>query len=235
MATQMLAGDPKESCRQLLRRHDDSGAEWQLGKTKVSSAGEAFLDLLADRHQRTSMVSGLLPLLPSLPLTSPPQVFLRESLERRLEKQRELEVLKAAMIIQAHVLGYMARWVCPGSPCPVHPPQLNPSWLRPQEAVQEAAGQRGGDPEELPRLLLEEEVPAPPPGRAHFPEAAPRADGPPGVRASQGGEEEEAGGGGAQEADGGGDGEVRRGSGGAPGSGRLNVRSGRDGTPSLAG
>uniref|UniRef100_A0A3B3WS78 Myosin X n=1 Tax=Poecilia mexicana TaxID=48701 RepID=A0A3B3WS78_9TELE len=37
------------------------------------------------------------------------KVFLRESLEQRLEKQREVEVLKAAMIIQAHVLGYMAR------------------------------------------------------------------------------------------------------------------------------
>uniref|UniRef100_A0AAQ5X8B8 Myosin X n=1 Tax=Amphiprion ocellaris TaxID=80972 RepID=A0AAQ5X8B8_AMPOC len=36
-------------------------------------------------------------------------VFLRESLEHRLEKQREVEVLKAAMIIQAHVMGYMAR------------------------------------------------------------------------------------------------------------------------------
>uniref|UniRef100_A0A3Q2QN27 Myosin X n=1 Tax=Fundulus heteroclitus TaxID=8078 RepID=A0A3Q2QN27_FUNHE len=37
------------------------------------------------------------------------KVFLRESLEHRLEKQREVEVLKAAMIIQAHVTGYMAR------------------------------------------------------------------------------------------------------------------------------
>ncbi|KAG7218961.1 hypothetical protein INR49_005539 [Caranx melampygus] len=37
------------------------------------------------------------------------KVFLRESLEHRLEKQREVEVLKAAMIIQAHVVGYMAR------------------------------------------------------------------------------------------------------------------------------
>uniref|UniRef100_A0A7N6ADS1 Myosin X n=1 Tax=Anabas testudineus TaxID=64144 RepID=A0A7N6ADS1_ANATE len=37
------------------------------------------------------------------------KVFLRESLEHRLEKQREVEVLKAAMIIQAHVMGYMAR------------------------------------------------------------------------------------------------------------------------------
>lgn len=40
----------------------------------------------------------------------PSQVFLRESLEQRLEKQREVEVLKAAMIIQAHVLGYVARY-----------------------------------------------------------------------------------------------------------------------------
>uniref|UniRef100_A0A7N6AEC9 Myosin X n=1 Tax=Anabas testudineus TaxID=64144 RepID=A0A7N6AEC9_ANATE len=39
------------------------------------------------------------------------KVFLRESLEHRLEKQREVEVLKAAMIIQAHVMGYMARLV----------------------------------------------------------------------------------------------------------------------------
>uniref|UniRef100_A0A3B5ANI8 Myosin X n=1 Tax=Stegastes partitus TaxID=144197 RepID=A0A3B5ANI8_9TELE len=37
------------------------------------------------------------------------KVFLRESLEHRLEKQREVEVLKAAMTIQAHVMGYMAR------------------------------------------------------------------------------------------------------------------------------
>ncbi|KAM9323222.1 unconventional myosin-X isoform 2-T2 [Pholidichthys leucotaenia] len=37
------------------------------------------------------------------------KVFLRESLEHRLEKQREVEVLKAAMIIQAHVLGYRDR------------------------------------------------------------------------------------------------------------------------------
>ncbi|XP_056148593.1 unconventional myosin-X [Lampris incognitus] len=37
------------------------------------------------------------------------KVFLRESLEQRLEKQREVEVLKAAMIIQAHVMGFMAR------------------------------------------------------------------------------------------------------------------------------
>uniref|UniRef100_A0A7N8XHT5 Myosin X n=1 Tax=Mastacembelus armatus TaxID=205130 RepID=A0A7N8XHT5_9TELE len=37
------------------------------------------------------------------------KVFLRESLEHRLEKQREVEVLKAAMIIQAHVMGYVAR------------------------------------------------------------------------------------------------------------------------------
>ncbi|XP_060100292.1 unconventional myosin-X [Heteronotia binoei] len=37
------------------------------------------------------------------------KVFLRESLEHKLEKQREVEVAKAAMIIRAHVLGYMAR------------------------------------------------------------------------------------------------------------------------------
>uniref|UniRef100_A0A8C2D1B7 Myosin X n=1 Tax=Cyprinus carpio TaxID=7962 RepID=A0A8C2D1B7_CYPCA len=37
------------------------------------------------------------------------KVFMRESLELRLEKQRETEVLKAASIIQAHILAYRAR------------------------------------------------------------------------------------------------------------------------------
>ncbi|PKU48602.1 unconventional myosin-x- hypothetical protein [Limosa lapponica baueri] len=37
------------------------------------------------------------------------KVFLRESLEHKLEKQREVEVTKAAMIIRAHILGYAAR------------------------------------------------------------------------------------------------------------------------------
>ncbi|MBN3321825.1 MYO10 protein, partial [Atractosteus spatula] len=37
------------------------------------------------------------------------KVFLRESLENKLEKQREVEVYKAAMIIQAHIMGYVAR------------------------------------------------------------------------------------------------------------------------------
>ncbi|XP_023671384.2 unconventional myosin-X [Paramormyrops kingsleyae] len=37
------------------------------------------------------------------------KVFLRESLENKLEKQREVEVLRAAMVIQAHVMGYVAR------------------------------------------------------------------------------------------------------------------------------
>ncbi|XP_061587386.1 unconventional myosin-X [Cololabis saira] len=62
--------EPRGRCVQLLQLYDSSGADWQLGRTKV---------------------------------------FLREPLEHRLEKQRELEVLKAAMIIQAHVVGYMAR------------------------------------------------------------------------------------------------------------------------------
>uniref|UniRef100_A0A671KXK1 Unconventional myosin-X-like n=1 Tax=Sinocyclocheilus anshuiensis TaxID=1608454 RepID=A0A671KXK1_9TELE len=37
------------------------------------------------------------------------KVFMKERLELRLEKQRETEVLKAASIIQAHILGYRAR------------------------------------------------------------------------------------------------------------------------------
>lgn len=54
---------------------------------------------------------------------------------------------------------------------------------------------RRAHPEELPGLLLAEEVPAPPLGGAHFPEAGARPAGPPGLQAATGGEEEEGGGG----------------------------------------
>ncbi|XP_005386194.2 PREDICTED: unconventional myosin-X [Chinchilla lanigera] len=37
------------------------------------------------------------------------KVFLRESLEQKLERRREEEVTRAAMVIRAHVLGYLAR------------------------------------------------------------------------------------------------------------------------------
>ncbi|XP_060047912.1 unconventional myosin-X [Erinaceus europaeus] len=37
------------------------------------------------------------------------KVFLRESLEQKLEKHREEEVTRAAMVIRAHILGYLAR------------------------------------------------------------------------------------------------------------------------------
>ncbi|XP_058917904.1 unconventional myosin-X [Kogia breviceps] len=37
------------------------------------------------------------------------KVFLRESLEQKLEKRREEEVTRAAVVIRAHVLGYLAR------------------------------------------------------------------------------------------------------------------------------
>ncbi|ELK25869.1 Myosin-X [Myotis davidii] len=37
------------------------------------------------------------------------KVFLRESLEQKLERLREEEVTRAAMVIRAHVLGYLAR------------------------------------------------------------------------------------------------------------------------------
>ncbi|XP_073534724.1 unconventional myosin-X [Phyllobates terribilis] len=37
------------------------------------------------------------------------KVFLRESLEQKLEKQREVEVYKAALVIQSHIMGFVAR------------------------------------------------------------------------------------------------------------------------------
>lgn len=77
-----------------------------------------------------------------------------------------------------------------------------------QEAVQEAAAMHCGHSEELPGLLLEEEVPAPPLGSTHLPETCARPAGPPGLQPAAGGEEEEGGGGALQED--GGVGEVGR-------------------------
>lgn len=82
-------------------------------------------------------------------------------------------------------------------------------WFCGQEAVQEAAAVHRGHSEELPGFLLEEEVPAPPPGHAHLPEAPPRPAGPPGLQPAPGREEEEGGGRGAPQEGRGGDGEVR--------------------------
>ncbi len=76
-----------------------------------------------------------------------------------------------------------------------------------QEAVQEAAAVHCGHSEELPSVLLEEEVPAPPLGSAHLPETCTRPAGPPCLQPAAGGEEEK-GGGGAPQEEGGGDGEV---------------------------
>ncbi|XP_030063162.1 unconventional myosin-X [Microcaecilia unicolor] len=70
MRSLTLPDDVRGRCAVLLHLNDNSGTEWQLGKTKV---------------------------------------FLRESLEHKLEKLREVEVFRAAMIIQAHLLGYVAR------------------------------------------------------------------------------------------------------------------------------
>lgn len=76
-----------------------------------------------------------------------------------------------------------------------------------QEAVQEAAAVHCGHSEELQGFLLEAEVPAPPLGGAHLPEASAGTARPPGLQPAAGGEEEE-GGGEAPQEDGGRVGEV---------------------------
>lgn len=83
---------------------------------------------------------------------------------------------------------------------------LSPSCT--QKAVQEAAAVHCGHSEELPRFLLEEEVPAAALGSAHLPETGARPAGPPGLQPATGGEEEGGGGGGAPQEEGGADGKV---------------------------
>lgn len=124
-------------------------------------------------------------------------------------------MLRAAMIIQAHVMGYMARYeLLNTSKYPRRCLKLttgdsltNFCCHRVQEALQEAAAVHRGHSEELPGFLLEEEVLAPSLGGAHLPETGARPAGPPGVQPAAGGEEEE-GGRGAPQEDAGGDGEV---------------------------
>lgn len=122
-------------------------------------------------------------------------------------------MLKAAMIIQAHVMGYMARYDS------IHKTQHNNNITKllrnsfnahsnqwsllmlscTQEAVQEASAVHCGHSEELPGFLLEKEVPPPPLGSAHLPETCAGPAGPPGLQPATGGEEEEGGGGALQE------------------------------------
>ena len=100
-----------------------------------------------------------------------------------------------------------------------HTAQLSSPWMRQtssvdlspqQETVQEAAAVHCGHSEELPGVLLAQEVPAAAAGGAYLPAARPRPARPPPLQPAPGGEEEQGGGGGEEAQRGAeGDGEVR--------------------------
>lgn len=54
------AADPRRSCAQLLHLYDSSGAEWQLGKTKVSE--RSCLETNVRRIQVMSKLRSFTPL-----------------------------------------------------------------------------------------------------------------------------------------------------------------------------
>jgi len=97
------AGDDKKRCTDLLLKYDKTKKEWQLGKTKVRFSGlqtsESYYELLSTTTTCNNGYSSSIVL----------QVFMKEYLEHRLEKDRDDVRSKAAMIIRAHLLTFSAK------------------------------------------------------------------------------------------------------------------------------
>ncbi|XP_037832026.1 unconventional myosin-X isoform X2 [Kryptolebias marmoratus] len=103
--------DEKSCCSQLLSLHDKTTREWQLGKTKPYQEEELTHPVCHPPSPSTPphplCVSLCHP--PPNPRRPVPQVFLKEALEQRLEKEREEVRRRAGMVIRAHILSYVAR------------------------------------------------------------------------------------------------------------------------------
>lgn len=91
------AADDKKKSTDLLIKYDKTKKEWQLGKTKVSGLTWDHKTI----HKDNSHLTGFLYLFVL-------QVFMKESLEQRLEKDRDEVRRQAAMIIRAHLLTFSA-------------------------------------------------------------------------------------------------------------------------------
>lgn len=92
------AADDKKKSTDLLIKYDKTKKEWQLGKTKVGG-------LMWDHktiHEENNHLIGFLYIFVL-------QVFMKESLEQRLEKDRDEVRRQAAMIIRAHLLTFSAK------------------------------------------------------------------------------------------------------------------------------
>lgn len=103
------AGDDKKRTTDLLTKYDKTKKEWQLGKTKVrvfflpfgDLKWQSFVQCLISRlFNRLAINCCHLFVL---------QVFMKESLEQRLEKDRDEVRRQAAMIIRAHLLTFSAK------------------------------------------------------------------------------------------------------------------------------
>lgn len=91
------AGDDKKRTTDLLTKYDKTKKEWQLGKTKVRCFVQCLISRLFNRLAINCCHLFVL------------QVFMKESLEQRLEKDRDEVRRQAAMIIRAHLLTFSAK------------------------------------------------------------------------------------------------------------------------------
>lgn len=92
------AADDKKKSTDLLIKYDKTKKEWQLGKTKVSGLMWDYKTI----HEENNHLTGFLYVFVL-------QVFMKESLEHRLEKDRDEVRRQAAMIIRAHLLTFSAK------------------------------------------------------------------------------------------------------------------------------
>lgn len=93
-----VAADDKKKSTDLLIKYDKTKKEWQLGKTKVRDLMMDHKTIHGEKNRFTAFLYVFVL-----------QVFMKESLEQRLEKDRDEIRRQAAMIIRAHLLTFSAK------------------------------------------------------------------------------------------------------------------------------
>ncbi|KAI9530386.1 hypothetical protein NQZ68_004404, partial [Dissostichus eleginoides] len=107
LKNKMPSDDEKQSCSELLSHYDETKTEWQLGKSKPYQGEELTHPVSFPSPTSLSLSLSLCHSLSAVALPVP-QVFLKEALEQRLEKEREEVRRRAGMVIRAHILSYVA-------------------------------------------------------------------------------------------------------------------------------
>ncbi|KAB0369498.1 hypothetical protein FD755_018491, partial [Muntiacus reevesi] len=103
------AGEVQYDVRGILEKNRDTFRDDLLNLLRESRFDFIYdlFEHVSSRNNQDTLKCGSKHRRPTV--SSQFKVFLRESLEQKLEKRREEEVMRAAMVIRAHVLGYLAR------------------------------------------------------------------------------------------------------------------------------